>query len=186
MSNRNGNVFIKNIANVITTLRIMFSIVMVIVSPFSLVFWICYISGGLSDLLDGIVARKLRRQSPAGARLDSVADLVFAIAIAVTAAMHIKFPVWLSICALVIALLRLTSYAIGFYKYRTFSSVHTYANKATGVLVFAFPILYAAFGLTLAGMLLSIAAFTSSLEELAITAKSQTLDRDRKGLFFRE
>ena len=67
----------KNAANVLTFSRILFAIAMLLASPFSAVFWICYLCAGLSDVLDGIVARKCKQESDFGARLDSIADFVF-------------------------------------------------------------------------------------------------------------
>ena len=159
---------------------------MVLAEPFSAFFWSCYCLGGISDLLDGFVARKLDSHSDAGARLDSVADAVFAAAIAVTAIRSIPLPGWMWLCVCAIAFLRIVGYVIGFCKYRTFSSLHTYANKAAGVLIFAFPILFVTIGLTAAGVLLCVAAFVSSLEEVVITAKSKNLNRDCKGLLLRK
>ncbi|MDP4119097.1 MAG: CDP-alcohol phosphatidyltransferase, partial [Bacillota bacterium] len=74
------------------------------------------------------------------------------------------------------------SYCIGFYKYRTFASLHTYANKATGALIFAFPLFYILFGLTGAGIILCFAGFISSFEELVIIVKSKKLNRDCKSI----
>lgn len=158
---------------------------MILVEPFSVFFWICYCLGGISDLLDGFAARKLNLQSDAGARLDSIADVVFAAAIAVIAIGSIPLPFWLWLCICGIALLRIVGYAIGFYKYRAFSSLHTYANKAAGALIFAFPVLYILLGLTATGILVCTAAFVSSLEEVVITARSKELNRDCKGLLAR-
>ncbi|MEA4934497.1 MAG: CDP-alcohol phosphatidyltransferase family protein [Lawsonibacter sp.] len=181
-----GGAVIKNLPNFITSLRIPLAVIMVLSEPFSAFFWSCYCLGGISDLLDGFAARKLNLHSDAGARMDSIADAVFAAAIAVVAIRSIPLPGWLWLCVCGIAFLRIVGYIIGFCKYRTFSSLHTYANKATGVLIFAFPVLFAALGLTATGVLLCAAAFISSLEELVITAKSQKLNRDCKGLLVQE
>lgn len=54
---------IKNLANIITSSRIIFAIAILYIKPFSIAFWICYFLGGLSDLLDGFVARTLNQQS---------------------------------------------------------------------------------------------------------------------------
>lgn len=178
-----GGVFIKDLANFITSSRFGFAIAMVLAEPFSAAFWVCYLCGGLSDLLDGAVARKLKAQSHSGAKLDSIADVVFTAALAVVAARSIQFPIWVWLCAACIAALRLASYGIGFMKYHTFASLHTYANKATGALIFAFPVLYAVLGLTATGVLLCVAALASSVEELIITAKSRQLDRDCRSVF---
>lgn len=155
---------------------------MVLAVPFSAAFWACYLGGGVSDLLDGPVARGLRIQSAAGAKLDSAADLVFTAAIAVVAVRNLPLPGWLWVCAGCIAAVRLAAYGVGFVKYHTFSALHTNANKATGALIFAFPLLYAALGLTAAGILLCAAALFSSAEELTITVRAPVLNRDCRGL----
>lgn len=156
---------------------------MVLAVPFSAAFWACYLGGGISDLLDGALARRLKTQSAAGAKLDSAADLVFTAGIAAFAVWHIQFPTWLWACAGSIAALRLASYGVGFAKYHTFSALHTYANKATGALIFAFPVLYVTLGLTVAGVILCAAALFSSIEELVITVSAPTLNRDCRGIF---
>lgn len=169
----------------ITSTRFLFAVGMVLAAPFSTAFWTCYLCGGISDLMDGALARRLKTQSAAGAKLDSVADLFFAAVIAVFTVRYLPFPIWLWIGAAFIAALRLTGYAIGFVKHQTFSALHTYANKATGTLIFTFPVLYAALGLTAAGVILCAAALLSSLEELVITINAPVLNRDCRGIFLK-
>ena len=181
-----GGSFIKNIANIITLFRIIFAIGMVFAIPFSFGFWIYYFCGGISDLFDGFIARKLKQQSTAGAKLDSIADMVFAIAIFIVVIKNLSLSTWLWQFVTLIALLRMISYGIGFYKYRTFASLHTYANKATGALIFVFPFLYILWGITITEIILTIVAFISSLEELAIIIKSKDLNRDCKTIFMQE
>ncbi len=84
-----------------------------------------------------------------------------------------------------IILIRIITYSVGFYKYRTFSSLHTYFNKASGVLIFMFPLLYVILKLDVAGGIVCFVSFAASVEELLITMKSSRLDRDCKGLFLR-
>lgn len=172
----------KNIANVLTASRLFFAAGMVLALPFSAAFWGCYLGGGISDLLDGLVARRLHIQSDSGAKLDSAADLVFAAAIAVVVVRSVPLPAWLWVCAGCIAAVRLAGYGVGFVKFHTFSALHTYANKATGALIFAFPLLYALLGLTASGVILCAAALFSAAEELAITVSSPTLNRNCKGI----
>ena len=68
----------KQLPNSITFLRIPFSIAMLVVPPFSVRFWIFYLSSGLTDMMDGVLARKLHQESAFGAKLNSIADFVFA------------------------------------------------------------------------------------------------------------
>ena len=94
----------KNTANVITSLRIVFAVAMLFAAPFSFLFWICYLCAGLSDVLDGIAARMLKQQSEFGAKFDSAADLIFGCAIAAVVILNIEIPIWVWICAAGIAL----------------------------------------------------------------------------------
>ena len=152
--------------------------------PFSAAFWGCYLGGGLSDILDGLCARILRQQSETGARLDSAADLIFGFALGLVVIINIRLPAWIWVCAACAAGLRLAGYIIGAYKYHAFSPLHTYANKAAGICLFAFPLLYEIFGLNITGALLCSAAFVSAAEEVIITIRSKSLNRDHKGLLF--
>ena len=95
---------------------------MVLAKPFSAPFWACYLGGGVSDALDGPLARALNTQSAAGAKLDSAADLAFAGAIAAVTVRNIKLPPWLWALAGGIGALRLGSYGLGYAKYRSFSA----------------------------------------------------------------
>ena len=53
----------KNIANYITLARIVLTVVLFLLEPFSIPFLIIYGLCGLTDIADGIVARKLKIQS---------------------------------------------------------------------------------------------------------------------------
>lgn len=177
--------FKNNVANIITFLRMPFAVAMLFFAPFSVCFWVFYFCGGITDIIDGIVARKMHQESVFGAKLDSVADFVFAIAIAIVAVKNFVFPIWLWCLILLIALLRLINYGIGFFKFHTFASLHTYANKITGVLLFIAPVMYVLFGLIVTGVILCVAAFASTLEELILTIQSKELERDCKSIFIR-
>lgn len=179
----NGGVCIRHTANIITFLRIPLSVAMIFSPPFSLLFWSMYICSGLSDLLDGFVARKLHQQSEFGAKLDSISDSVFAVSIAVCALKYITFPFWIWICIIVIALIRFIGYGLGFYKYNTFASLHTYSNKITGLLIFISPLIYLISGLTVTSLILIIFSLFSSVEEILITIKCKNLSRNIKGIF---
>lgn len=171
------------IANIITLSRFVFAAAMLITEPLSFAFWIAYLLCGLSDIIDGAVARRLHQESDAGARLDSMADLCAAGAILIVSLGSGSFPAWLWLCIAVIALVKLACCGIGFQKYRAFAGLHTIMNKAAGILLFAFPALCAVMGLAPAGAAVCGIAFLASAEELIITLLSKELNRDRKSLF---
>lgn len=175
---------IKNLANFITCLRIIFAIILIFLIPFSAIFWIFYLCGGISDILDGFIARKMNLQSTFGVKLDSVADVIFATAIVVVVIKNIKFSELMWLIIVCIAFIRIFGYRIGFYKYHTFSALHTYANKLAGLLIFTSPMLYFLLGINPTIIILSTVALISAVEELIIIAKSKELNRDCRCIFF--
>jgi len=70
---------IKNIANMITLTRIIGTFSLLLFKPLSLIFQFLYVVCGLSDILDGYIARKTRTVSQTGMVLVSIADLVFLV-----------------------------------------------------------------------------------------------------------
>lgn len=176
---------IKYLANTITITRIVCAAILPFAAPFSPLFWSLYAYGGISDLADGAIARALKQQSDFGAKLDSVADAMFFLAVMIAVALAIAVPPWIWICVVTIMCLRVAAYFIGYKKYRAFSALHTYANKATGGLLLGTPILYAAVGMTATGVILCVFAALSACEELLITVLSEDLNRNRKSLFVR-
>ena len=67
----------KNLANIITITRIIGTIIFFNLEVLSPMFYYVYIYCGLSDVIDGFVARKLNITSPIGSILDSISDLLF-------------------------------------------------------------------------------------------------------------
>ena len=65
-----------NTADTITSVRIVFSLVLPFLTLYSVWFFVVYTITGLTDALDGWIARKTGMDSEFGAKLDSVADLL--------------------------------------------------------------------------------------------------------------
>ena len=127
-------------ANLITRLRIVFSIALLAFPAFSPAFYVCYLAAGLTDVLDGAVARKMKTASAFGAKLDTVADVVFVAACMIRLLPAADVPVWLGVWIAVIALIKLVNVISGFVCQKQFVAVHSVANKATGILLFALPL----------------------------------------------
>ena len=86
---------IKHLANAITTLRIIGSILMIFCPVFSLQFYITYLICGVSDMIDGAVARATNNDTKFGAQLDSIADIIFIAAASIKLLPTIHIPNWL-------------------------------------------------------------------------------------------
>lgn len=67
----------RNCANIITFFRVVGIILLLTMKPLSPSFFLLYTATGLTDVLDGWIARKTKTASDFGARLDSIADLLF-------------------------------------------------------------------------------------------------------------
>ena len=138
------NFFKKNAANLITLIRIFGAIALIMLEPLSLPFFIVYGVCGLSDAFDGLVARKLGIQSSFGSALDSLSDLLFYGVMAAKmfpTFQRLLLPYQWVIIAVPTAL-HFIAYIICAIKFSRFSAIHTYANKALGLLVYLFPFFF--------------------------------------------
>ena len=138
------NFFKKNAANLITLIRIFGAIALVALEPLSVPFFIVYGVCGLSDAFDGLVARKLGIQSTFGSALDSLSDLLFYGVMAAKlfpTFQRLLLPYQWAIIVTPTAL-HFIAYIICAIKFNRFSAIHTYANKALGLLVYAFPFFF--------------------------------------------
>ena len=127
-------------ANVITILRIMCALGLLVCPTFSTWFYVLYILGGLSDMLDGIVARHLGTESKFGAQLDTIADIVFFGMVITKVIQLISLPVWVILWIIGIAVMKAINILIGLATSQRFVPEHTMLNKISGVLVFTIPI----------------------------------------------
>ena len=173
----------KNISNLITITRILGTGVLLFIKPFSALFFIIYILCGISDVLDGMIARKMNLVSKKGQILDSIADFLMVILLLFVFVLNLSLPLWGIYWVVIIAVIRLTSLGVGFMRYRQLAFLHTYANKLTGVALFCFPFLYVVLGLNTTIILLCFIASISAIEELIINAVSKKLWRDIKSVF---
>lgn len=173
----------KHIPNILSFSRIILSIALFFFLHNPAVFMVLYILSGLSDILDGFLARKWNVATKLGARLDSLGDLILCAVILVTIfkwmGEGITVYVPLILC---IAVIRFINIIIAAYKYHTFAIIHTIGNKLTGLLLFFIPfgwLTNKAIILWIIGMI----ALTAALEESIIHLTSKELDLDRKSIF---
>lgn len=130
----------KSLANIITGFRIFCSILMMFFPAFSPRFYFLYLFCGLSDIADGIIARKTGGTSDFGARFDTAADIIF-IALAMAKLLpSILIPAWLWIWIALILLIKTNNIIYCFIRQKKLLSLHTHLNKITGLLLFLLPL----------------------------------------------
>ena len=127
-------------ANIITGSRILTSIALLFFPAFSPAFYALYLAGGITDMIDGTVARRTGNVSESGAKLDSIADIVFAVACLIKLFPVIIIPKWLYIWIGIIALIRIINIVSGFIMKKQFVMLHTIMNKVTGLMLFILPL----------------------------------------------
>lgn len=104
-------------------------------------FLVIYTICGITDVLDGFVARKFNITSELGSKLDSVSDLVFYS--------MMMYKVWGRLVDILPQILwnliwtvvgiRICSYTYAALRFKALASEHTILNKISGLLVFLIP-----------------------------------------------
>ena len=130
----------KHIANIITGSRIALSLPLLFIPLSSAWFYVFYIFCGLTDMIDGTIARKTETVSSFGSKLDTASDLVFMAVCAVKLLPKINICIWLWIWIAVIAIIKVTNIVIGFIRRKKLVALHTVLNKTTGLLLFFLPL----------------------------------------------
>ena len=170
-------------ANVITLIRIGLAISLLFIRKYNSLFLILYSICGFTDILDGYIARKTKTESNFGARLDTIADLLFFIVMFI-----IMFDIFFKdiVCIIfivIILLIRILSIIIVLKKYNKFAILHTYTNKITGLLLFFIPYFIYLNNANIIVYIIGVIALISSIEELTINIKSKKLDLNKKSIF---
>ena len=122
--------------NVISALRIAGSVGLLFFDVAGWPFWVLYALCGISDMVDGWLARKLNAETKGGAVLDSVADIVFVACSAIRLLPVLEIPAWLWIWVGVIVFIKIVNQISALVVYKRFCFPHTLANKLTGFLLF--------------------------------------------------
>ena len=174
-----------NTADIITLIRMAGTLLLLVVEPLTSSFFWLYGLTGLTDVLDGWIARKTNTDSDFGAKLDSAADLLFyaVILFRVFPALWNTLPVYIWYAVAGIGLVRISAYLIGAVKYHRFVSLHTYLNKVTGVAVFLTPFSLITDRAVVFCPIVCVVAAAASLEELMIHLCSEAYCPNTKSIF---
>lgn len=152
-------------ANIITACRILCGIGLLFYPAFSAPFNALYLLGGLTDALDGPVARRAHTESRFGARLDTAADCVFAAAALLKILPTLSMPCWLWLWITTIAAVKAGNAAAGLLRYGRLMAEHTLLNKLTGLVLFLLPLTLHFIPLEYSAAVVCAAATGAALQE---------------------
>ena len=126
----------KRIPNLLSISRIVLCLPLLMVDAMTVPFWTLYVTAGTTDMLDGFLARRWGVESKFGARLDSLADLVFVISVGYKLFPSLKLPATLWMMIGLIALVKTVNAISSYVVKHRIEFPHTKANKLTGFLLF--------------------------------------------------
>ena len=147
-------------------------------APSATLFATCLVVALVSDVLDGVIARRLGVVTPGLRRLDSVVDTLF-YACAVLAAWKL-YPAALEARAQSIAVLialELARYLVDWLKFRRVASYHMWSSKLWGLLLFIAFFTLLVFGR--ASWTLSVAIYAGIVADIEGLAISCVLSEPR-------
>lgn len=129
----------RQLANILTLCRFPGSIALLFCPVFSPSFYVLYLLCGLTDLVDGTIARATGSASEFGAKLDSAADLLFVAATCFKVLPALQMKRWLWLWIVLIAAIRAANILRNALRRTPIRFLHTTANKVTGFLLFLLP-----------------------------------------------
>lgn len=171
------------VPNCITSVRLIGAICMCFTKIFTPEFYVIYTLCGITDVLDGFVARMTKKTSEFGAKLDSVSDLVFygVMLFKLLPRMLEAMPEAMPVMIASLLVLRVCSYTIAAFRYKKFASLHTYMNKASGFSCFLMPyLIWANVPERIVYCIVYAIALIAGLEELIIHSTVQNYTRGNR------
>ena len=126
----------KRIPDLLSMSRIVLCLPLLLVDAMTLPFWILYLIAGLTDMVDGFLARRWGVESKFGARLDSLADFMLVLAVGYKLFPYMKLPTALWMMIGLIALVKMVNAICSYVVRHRIEYLHTKANKLTGLLLF--------------------------------------------------
>lgn len=153
------------IANLITGIRIVTSLTILFYPVFSTVFYVLYLISGLSDIVDGIIARKTNTVSEFGSKYDSFADFVLVLVCLIKMIPVMHIPNWLLIWIIVIAIIKIINLISGYVMQKKIVVLHTFMNKIAGMLLFLLPLTLTFVDLKYTGTVVCTVATFAAVQE---------------------
>lgn len=173
----------KAIPNILSSSRIGLAFIPPFTEPLSLPFLAIFAVCCLTDVLDGLAARKLDACTKYGHAIDSISDVVLVVILLYCIIPVIQWDTWMILWIAAIVAIRLIAFGIGFIRFGKPAFVHTQLNKLTGVFLFLTPFLLVLIDTPLTVALVCSVASISAAEYLYINVSSEHYDPNLKSAF---
>lgn len=180
---------IKHVPNALSAARIVLDLSLLFFAYYTpwWVFAIVYFAAGLTDVLDGWIARKYNVESSLGSKLDAWGDtLLFASAL-ICMAFLVDLEVDVPRCLFVLSfgvVYKLANVVVTRVRFGEWNMMHTIMNKMVFVTLFFYVPIFMALGEVNNGMILgiTIAVIIACMEETLTLMKLETYDVSHKGI----
>ena len=187
----------KRIPNILSFSRIPLSLSLLFIAEKPALFLFAYLVTGLTDVLDGFLARRYHWESKFGAKLDGTADILFMLSMLAVIFGVLRFRPKLYVMAAlgVVVLLKLANLCFTKLKFGSWSTMHTLANKYTALPFYCIcPVLVwlqqSLSGTELVDRIINLllvvflsTVFVANLEETLILARMREYDADMKSVW---
>jgi len=127
---------VKHIPNILSFIRIPVSIAMPLLAGSHMIwFFVCFTVAGLSDVFDGIIARKLGITSEFGEKIDSLGDGVFVLCLVLSALVGLNLSLepfhW--VIGIVLLSIRAINMVFTWAKFRRVGFIHTRSTRWSSI-----------------------------------------------------
>ncbi len=130
----------KYLANIVTSSRIIGAAILFMCNEFSALYLGVYVYCGLTDLIDGPIARKTGSASSLGAALDTIGDVLTYLSFVKILILQNLIPGWLLIWLGINIVFGFIAAFFALKKFKKFYLPHTYLGKCLGGFIFILPI----------------------------------------------
>ena len=163
----------KYIANIVTGSRAAFGLTLLFIPLSSAWFTILYLFCGLTDMIDGTIARKTGAVSKFGAGLDTAADFVFMFVCGLKILPLLHLPVWLWVWITLIALVKIMNITLVLIHRKKLISIHSALNKTTGFALFLLPLSLTFVKVTYSAVAICVLATVAVAQEVYFVARGR-------------
>jgi len=176
---------IFNLPNALSISRLILCLPLLFLTPLSGWFLLVYTIAGVTDMIDGPLARHTKKVTRFGANLDAIADMLFIFVVLFRILPILQLRSFEYIWIVVVILMKFLSLFVGYMRHKELVFLHTFANKFMVLSLFAFPLFALFVDLNDVMLPLLIIATIALTEDLIINSTSKMPERDVKGLFFK-